>query len=380
MKGDNLLKPRLIGKRFDKHDIPMSVLKELSQIESIIYMAAKNAYLTENKRERVPSGFLKDFSVNMVDIKPGSAHVALRVYYDTKNYIPACTKEAEFVEKGMQNVLNWMSQASNTDCEIEGITKSDASMLSKFGKFLRQDEKIEFGEAGGADVVLFDCNSRMKFLKYSSNICILEDRNLTGIVAECDASRNTFTLKLISGESIDGIPVPKSHDDFDAITESLKSSKTLCPRKISIDCTVEINRQNKIQSVESIERLTLLESLDVPSRLEEFANLKSGWLDGCGDEFELEKLRELGLLFIENYPSECPLPYTYPDEKQSINFEWDHLIHSLTLNISLVTFNASWIDYDKEADELYEKEFYDFRKPETWKEFVGALMEVMSHE
>ena len=53
------LSPRLVGKRFDQHSIPLEVLKDLSALEELIVEVAKWHYLRANKdRKRIPKGFV----------------------------------------------------------------------------------------------------------------------------------------------------------------------------------------------------------------------------------------------------------------------------------------------------------------------------------
>ena len=58
MSEDVFLKPRLIGKRFDEHSIPLEFLQDLAVLEQMIKETAKwQFFLTHPERKRIPRGF-----------------------------------------------------------------------------------------------------------------------------------------------------------------------------------------------------------------------------------------------------------------------------------------------------------------------------------
>lgn len=65
-------------------------------------------------------------------------------------------------------------------------------------------------------------------------------------------------------------------------------------------------------SLESVESITPLASLDVPTRLEEFRRLEDGWLEGYGLAPDNAGLDWLSNIFQRGYPVDLPLPYLYP--------------------------------------------------------------------
>ncbi len=371
MNSDIVLRPRLTGKRFNKHDIPLAVLKDLSAFEEIIRKAAKNAYFRENiGKSRVPTGFLKGFSLNIAGVKEGSAILELRIEYNNSELFRDRSLSHKYLEIGINDLYDLMEKASNSDEEIIGISKEDASELAKIGKSLREDEQIEFIRDG--KTIPFNNKSRLAFLKASRDECISETKSFTGIVIDGDTDKGTFTVRLISGKTITA-KLPKSRDDYYAVMDSLTSSRTQSPRKLSMDCVVKSDRQGNVLDVESIEQIVLLDARDVPSRLMEFSCLKDGWLDGYGESFEQSNLVILGNMFSNYYPPEWELPYTYPDEQKNIIWEWEINEHSVSLHVSTERFTAEWFDYNIETDDVYELSFSDLRTKESWNDIIESL-------
>lgn len=368
---DIVLRPRLTGKRFDKHDIPLAVLKDLASFEGIIRKAAKNAFFRENKdKSRVPPGFLKGFSLNIAGVKEGSAIPEFRIQYDDRELFKDKTLSHKYLEIGINDLYDLMEKASNSDEEITGISKEDASELAKIGKSLREDEQIEFVRNG--KIIPFNSRSRLAFLKASRDESISETKHFVGLVIEVDTEKCTFMLRLVSGKSITA-KLPSGRDDYYAVTDSLTSSRTQSPRKISMDCVVKSDRKGMVLEVESIEQIALLDARDVPSRLLEFSYLKDGWLEGSGESFDAKNLTLLGDMFSNHYPPEWALPYTYPNENKNIIWEWENDEHSVSLHVSTETFAGEWFDYNNKTDDIFELRFNDLRTKETWDEIIASL-------
>ena len=321
----------------------------------------------------MPQGFLKGFSLNIAGVKEGSAIAELRMEYNDSELFQDRTISYKYLKIGMNDLYDLMEKASNSDEELTGVSMDDASELAKFGKSLREDEQIEFDRDG--KIIPFNSKSRLAFLKASKDETMSETRHLVGLVVDGDTDKGLFTLRQISGSSIT-TKLPKVSDDYYSIMESLTSSRTESPRKISMDCFVRVDRQGRVTEIENIEEIVLLDARDVPSRLMEFAYLKKGWLDGCGESFDEANLILLGNIFTQYYPTGFELPYTYPDEEKNIVWEWEINEHSVSLHVSTETFTGEWFDYNSITDEISEVHFSDLRNKETWNEVIDSLKQL----
>ncbi|CCQ96694.1 hypothetical protein CULT_480023 [[Clostridium] ultunense Esp] len=71
-----------------------------------------------------------------------------------------------------------------------------------------------------------------------------------------------------------------------------------------------------------MEHVILLDSLNVPTRLEELSLLKDGWFDGEGKALDKNGIKWFADLFTRFYPDELPLPYVFPTIEGDIRLEW----------------------------------------------------------
>jgi len=86
---------------------------------------------------------------------------------------------------------------------------------------------------------------------------------------------------------------------------------------------------------QSIEQVTILDSLDVGVRLNEIAELRDGWFNGEGTGPDVNALRWFADTFDNNYEVELPLPLLYPTLEGGIHAEWSSIRISISLKIDL---------------------------------------------
>ena len=83
-----------------------------------------------------------------------------------------------------------------------------------------------------------------------------------------------------------------------------------------------------------------LDVLDVQARLNQFRELKDGWLDGEGVAPDGEGLDWLSDSFQRLY--DAPLPFTYPMPSGGVQFEWSIGAEEISLEVDLASHNAVW--------------------------------------
>ena len=90
--------------------------------------------------------------------------------------------------------------------------------------------------------------------------------------------------------------------------------------------------------------------LDVPSRLREFRAMADGWYEGEGVAPCTEGLDWFTATFTRYYPSDIPLPHTYPTPKGGIEMEWSIYKHSVILEVDLSTHQGDYLEFDDGSD------------------------------
>ncbi len=97
-------------------------------------------------------------------------------------------------------------------------------------------------------------------------------------------------------------------------------------------------------------------ALDIPARLDEFRDMKDGWLEGEGVAPSLEGLDWLAAGFDRHFPDDLPLPYLYPTPEGGVQAEWSLSENEISLEVDLVTHHGAWhrLKINNQADDVQE--------------------------
>src|SRR5205814_2182352 len=99
---------------------------------------------------------------------------------------------------------------------------------------------------------------------------------------------------------------------------------------------------DKLQGIESLDYLSIVEPLDIVLRIEQLQALKQGWLNGEGSELPPEGLTWFVREFSRNYPEQFILPHLYPTVAGGIRAEWTLGENEVSLEIDLLRHSADW--------------------------------------
>lgn len=339
------MRPKLRGGRFDHHRLPLEVLKDFSALEEMIVAVAKWQYLqTHPDRERVPRGFSGSLQLALTAIEEGSTIPVIDVSISPGSH----ASNLQYFERARDEIINAMAaMQQQLPC---AIPTNLLSYFDRFGRSLKDDELIEFTVSNG-QTVIFNQKIRHDLIRASQIESWSEEAILRGRIAEIDAGRSCFELELRDGTRISG-PVPLQHQEvaFKGLLEyQLRTA-------VAVQCVVKKDRHDRIQKIESIEDLIILDPLDVVLRLEELSALKPGWLDGRGTALPPQGLHWLADAFEHYYDTDLTLPYLYPTAEGDIRAEWSFDHHEVSLDVDLETkrgfFHA--LDLIAESDDEFQ--------------------------
>lgn len=189
-----------------------------------------------------------------------------------------------------------------------------------------------------------------------------------GLVHELDLRTRTFQLTLLNGEILSQIPVEHQYDD--AVLKAFNGFRDRV--KVRIEGTGRFDRDNQLQSIEKIDRLTIIDPLDINARLDEFKLLQTGWLDGKGEALTVEGLNWLATSFSLNYPDDLPSPYLFPTPEGGVLAEWSFEPWAPSLEIELHRKQGIWHALNLETDEETVKAL-DLTNTDDWKWLVEQL-------
>ncbi|MEO5335236.1 MAG: hypothetical protein H7839_24770 [Magnetococcus sp. YQC-5] len=98
----------------------------------------------------------------------------------------------------------------------------------------------------------------------------------------------------------------------------------------------------------------ILNTNDMAARIDEFHNLKDGWLDGKGVAPSTEGLRWFSGQFENHYTANAPLPCLYPTAEGGIQAEWTLGEWEVSLEVNMDTHQGEWHSLNmKTEDEVF---------------------------
>lgn len=121
-----------------------------------------------------------------------------------------------------------------------------------------------------------------------------------------------------------------------------------------------------------LESANQLNHLDVPARLDEFRNMRDGWLDGDGHAPSHVGLNWLSKTFQRFYPHTAPLPHTYPTYEGGIRMEWSHKNNKCILETNLQKHESDYLFFDRLSDDEFERKL-NLDSSDHWQWLINEI-------
>lgn len=357
------LAPKLEGKRFDDHAIPVELLEDFAVLQELIFEIAKDIYLKQNpERQRVPKGFTDEVYLKLIDIKPGSA---------IPNFILASAmgvatslfpKNIEYFEQAKTELISYVVQSEKNDITPEFKDKYKM-YFNRLGKNLLESESIILNPKSNSDykasinkttrkqIILSSNNNK----EYSNTIFI------NAVVHEMNKENGTFGIlfenKIFQDISYDNHfeTIKNAFDDFE--------NKPL----VSIKASGIFNSNDKLKKIEELESVDILDPLDISVRLKNLSELNEGWLNGEGKKLNGLRLEEFENLFNLYFNPHHPLPAIYPTIEGNIQLEWTIAEHEISLDVNLENLSAEYFCTNLTDDSSLEFLINSLSKSEDWE-------------
>lgn len=347
------LSPRLVGKRFNGHAIPLEVLKDLAVLEEMVIEVAKWRYLQDHpERKRTPRGFTDGVSLKLTAIGDGSAVPQVDLFMDTEELFPPGSQL--YFEQAKLGIVGVINAAENDEAIGEHLPENLLGYFDRIGRSLRDDEVIEFDPANTNRPARLNRATRRKLVLASSQIQeMTEEVSLRGTVPEADQGKMTFELQIIDGPRVSA---PIAAHQMATVLEAFNGYRE--GTRILLKGIGRYSRYDRIQSIESIEHINILDANDIAARLDEFRGLKEGWLDGKGIALPKQGLDWLTLRFAGQYPDDLSLPYLYPTAEGGVQAEWSLADQEISLEIDLGAKKGEWHALDMASQEEATRELH----------------------
>ena len=377
------LRPRLCGARFEGGVIPLEILKDLAVLEEMLIEVAKWRFLQEHpERQRLPRGFTKGIELKLSAVEEGSA-VPVISLFDTSPRTSMMVGQngsyfVSYFEQARESIVNAIGEADQDDLAINHLPKKHLVYFNRIGRSLHTDECIEFVTPQQSTPVRLTQEIRRKLILASSGVKrneeITESVALRGLIPEADQDRRTFKLQLLNGYTVT-IPIPDLH--IDTILKAFNGYRQ--NTQVLLQGIGKYDSQNRLIGMESFEHINLFESLDIPARLDEFRDMKDGWLEGEGVAPSLDGLDWLAVTFDRHFPNDLPLPYLYPTPEGGVQAEWSLSANEISLEVDLVTRQGAWhqLDMNTNADDARKLNLDDV---EDWTWVVAEIRKMVEGE
>ncbi len=361
------LKPHLIGKRFDDHTIPLELLRDFAVLEEMIIETAKWIYLGKNsERQRVPRGFANGVSLKLKSIEQGSAIPEFIYEINQESMFPEIT---DYLEEARGSIISAISAAEDDGDSTQYMPANLLAYFDRFGRSLLDDEVIEFSIPNNDEVKgRLNKTTRKKLLLDSKVSEVTDEVILRGIIPEADQEKMKFEIRLIDGSKI---VAPIAVEYMETVLKAFQGYKENL--KVLLKGIGKFNRYEKLISIQSVEHISILDSLDVPARIDELRLLKNGWLDGGnGVSFNKGDLDWFSDTFEKYFVNDLLLPYVYPVSEGGLLLEWSIGEHDISLELLFTERTSQWHNYNLKTDEEETKSF-DLESRDDWEEIIKQL-------
>lgn len=361
------ISPHLTGKRFDDHTIPLELLEDFAAFEELLIEVAKWIYLKENNdRKRVPRGFTNGISLKLASIEGGSS-IPNIIMAAAMGLFP--TETNSYFEKAKETIIQTISAAENNERVTDHIPENLLGYFNRIGKHLKDDEAIDFSPDTNQRAILTKSTRKKLVLASSEILEVTNSTNIKATISEVDKSRRTFTIFINPLHKITAQIQPQHSETIMEAFNNFEQNT-----KVFISGLGRFNKNDRLESFESIEHISILDPLDISERLDELLLLSDGWLNGEGIALEKSKVDWFANIFNETYDTSLQLPYLYPTIEGGIQAEWTKDIFEITLKINLKdklgyyhSLNNQTEDVEEESIDLNNKEGWNFLNVELIK-------------
>ena len=371
MSSIEFLSPRLRGERFDDGFIPLEFLADLAVLQEMVVEVARWRYLEANPdRQRSPRGFADSITLKLTRVDAGSAVPVINLSSAQRSLDGVPLPYQTFFEEAREYIIDAIA-SEETDARRSTDGHLPARYLAYFnriGQSLRNDESFELSSPTRVTTARLTKETRHRLLQRSSVATFRQEVTLRGTIPEADQSRMTFELQPAHGFKVPG-PIPDQHhqtiiDAFGGYRENVK---------VLVQGVGRYDRQGRISDLESVSQVSLRDPLDVPARLDEFRNMKDGWLEGKGVAPSYLGLDWLSVNFERHFPDDLPLPYVFPTPEGGIEAEWRLETHSVIFGIDLETRRGDWLQFDRRQSDEEQSRELNLNEDGDWEWMIGEI-------
>lgn len=276
---------RYVGRRFEGKRLAVDVLLDLPAFRDLLIAFAKDEWRNANSgRQRVPKGFDKSISLDLIEIEDGSAVPVLNWDRQTaQTTLPGFQDELEYiVDRSFEDIVELIHNAGN-DKYPRSLSSEHIRALNKFGSGLRDGERIEFIGSNDNEgfPVFLDGLRRKKLItrvRETYETRVDGSGKLLGSVIEDTFAGHIVVDTFEFGQIKIQLPADRVTEEFDGNIGS----------DIQFDFRVELDNNDRLRGVVEVFDIGLVDArigselLRCRERILELKALAAGWHDGEG--------------------------------------------------------------------------------------------------
>ncbi len=337
MSTEPFMRLRLVGGRYDDHSVPLEFLKDVAVLEEMVVEVAKYKFLTDHpNRQRSPRGFTKNIQLRLAAINPGSASLEIQIASKPPTLLP--TVSQTYSGYARDAIIQAISAAEQERPIEPHLPEGTLTYFDKLGRSLKEDEAVLFDGPDHKFTGRLTRDVRRRLVLASPKVKELtEEVSIRGTVPEADQDDMSFEIQLIDGSKVKA-PIASLH--LDTILEAFNGYQNGI--RALFQGIGRFSRGDQFIGFDTIEHLSILDTLDVGAQLDDLRLLQNGWLEGEGVAPPGAGLDWLNDAFDRHFPDEVPLPHLYPTEAGGVQAEWSLGPNEVTFDVNLETRSGEW--------------------------------------
>lgn len=289
------------GERFKNAQFPVAVARELVVVENAIRSLAREMWRNENKRQRVPKGFMDQFRLYLDDVANGCVNTIL-VAGPAPTDTPALFEnaEAEVFDRALELFLKILAgEASNEDV---AVFKSLDDALT-FGKSLEPGDEVEIWNRGrsSTEKVTYSLEKRARIrAKYGARDEEVDEVQLVWV-------SNVDENGLISFTTYKGEQLRLSEETDPSTWEKSRQwlRQTREARLLQMEGRFLVANDGRLTKVTQVDSVKEAFPPEWQDRVATLMKLEPGWLgDDQGDRISLKSKRVVDALLFKFFENE----------------------------------------------------------------------------
>ena len=308
---------RYVGSRFEGARLPLDVLADLPAFRDLLVAFAKDGWRKSNQaRQRLPKGFDRFISFDLVAIEEGSAKPKLDwSRRAAQEMLPGIIDELDtLVRTSYKEIAKLVDGAANNSFPV-ALSSEHIRALNKLGSGLVDGERIEFQNCVGVDgnVVYLDAHRRKTLITRVRETYQTRYEGVGKLVGvHKDGTIEISTLD--HGELRLKIDSTRIKTEFDGCIES----------DVQFALQIELDNNDKYRSVVDVYDVEIIDSSlsNSLNRIDELKKLELGWHNGDGSPITQVAI-DTSQKFLSLRPNLSSIYRIYPTVEGGILFEFE---------------------------------------------------------